>query len=85
MTDPESRGELISLESCLAKQQEIKHTGSASGSETYTIHAQLDKTTTLSLNLVRPADAPGFKLGKGEEGGYSRFGKNMGDDGFVIQ
>jgi predicted alpha/beta superfamily hydrolase len=85
MTDTESRGELISLESCLAKQQEIKHTGSASGSETYTIHAQLDKTTTLSLNLVRPADAPGFKLGKGEAGGYSSFGKNMGDDGFVVQ
>ncbi|KAH8086833.1 oxidative stress survival, Svf1-like protein [Filobasidium floriforme] len=70
--------------SCKTNEYEIKHTGSASGSETYTIHAQLDKTTTLSLNLVRPADAPGFKLGKGEEGGYSRFGKNMGDDGFVI-
>lgn len=85
MRDPEFRGELISFKPLWRQQQEIKHTGSASGSETYTIHAQLDKTTTLSLNLVRPADAPGFKLGKGEEGGYSRFGKNMGDDGFVIQ
>jgi len=35
--------------------------------------------------MVRPEGAKGFKLGQGPNGGYSRFGKNGGDDGFVIQ
>jgi hypothetical protein len=64
--------------------QEIKHTGSSSTSETYTIHATLDKTTTISVVFTRPEGASGFKLGQGEEGGYSRFGKDK-NDGFVIQ
>jgi hypothetical protein len=70
--------------SCKTNEFEIKHTGTAATTETYTIHAQLDKTTTLSLTMVRPEGSKGFKLGQGPKGGYSRFGKN-GDDGFVIQ
>jgi hypothetical protein len=35
--------------SCKTNEFEIKHTGTAATTETYTIHAQLDKTTTLSL------------------------------------
>lgn len=71
--------------SCKTNEFEIKHTGSSSpgSSETYTIHANLDKTTQISIVYLRPESAPGFKYGAGEEGGYSRFGKERGD-GFVI-
>jgi hypothetical protein len=40
------------------------------------------------MTFTRPADAPGFKLGEGEAGGFSYFGKDPSDtkrDGYVIQ
>lgn len=66
-----------------ANEFDIKHSGSPTGSETYTINATLDKTTQINVVFTRPENAPGFKYGNGEDGGYSKFGKK-GEDGFVI-
>ena len=68
--------------------QEIKHTGSPNTAEIYSITASLDKTVQLSITFTRPADAPGFKLGAGENGGISTFGRDKTDakrDGYVVQ
>ncbi|OCF38717.1 survival factor 1 [Kwoniella heveanensis CBS 569] len=68
-------------------QFEIKHTGSPTTEEVYTITATLDKTVHFSLTFTRPADAPGFKLGSGPQGGISTFGKEQDEskrDGFVV-
>lgn len=68
--------------------QEVKHEGSANGTETYTITGALDKNVQLNVTLTRPADAPGFKFGEGPDGGFSTFGKSREDgkrDGLVVQ
>jgi hypothetical protein len=48
--------------SCKANEFEIKHSGSPSGEESYTIIGSLDKEKTVQVNLTftRPADSPGF-------------------------
>jgi hypothetical protein len=79
--------------SCKASEFSITHSGSAKEgeSEKYHIKGTLDKEQGVILDVTfeRLADAPGFKLGDGESGGYSRFGKSaqpgMGKDGMVIQ
>lgn len=78
---------------CKASEFSITHSGSAKEgeSEKYHIKGTLDKESGVILDVTfeRLADAPGFKLGEGESGGYSRFGKSaspgMGKDGMVIQ
>lgn len=55
-------------------QQEIKHTGDPSGSEVYTINANLSKEIQISVTLTRPEETPGFKIGEGPKGGMSFFG-----------
>jgi len=75
--------------SCKANEFEIKHSGSPSGEESYTITGSLDKEKTVLVNLTftRPADSPGFKYGDGPDGGFSVFGKDRAEgkrDGMVI-
>jgi hypothetical protein len=65
-------------------EQEVKHTGSAAGEEAYAITANLDKGVQITATFTRAADAPGFKYGEGEKGGFSFLGKDK-TDGFVVQ
>ncbi len=68
--------------------QEVKHSGSPTTEESYTITASLDKTVQISVTFTKPANAPGFKFGAGENGGMSTFGKEQADgkrDGYVVQ
>ena len=68
--------------------QEVKHTGTPEEDEVYTITANLDKNIQISLTFTKPAAAPGFKYGAGEDGGISTFGKDREDgkrDGFMVQ
>jgi hypothetical protein len=79
---------LISSRAYTDQSQEVKHTGTPTTEEVYDITASLDKTCQVTLKLTKPADAPGFKLGAGPEGGYTTFGKDRTEskrDGFVIQ
>ncbi|KAF4613643.1 hypothetical protein D9613_007810 [Agrocybe pediades] len=53
--------------------------------ESYTIRANLGVDLQLSLDIQRPSSIPGYKVGKGPEGGYSYFGTNTSKaDGYVI-
>jgi hypothetical protein len=53
--------------------------------ESYLITAKLGNDLQVSLNLQRPASVPGWKLGKGPEGGYSYFGTDTKKaEGYVI-
>lgn len=68
--------------------QEVKHTGSPTTEESYRITANLDKTVQVDITFTRPADAPGFKLGKGPGGGVNVFGKDTAEnkrDGMISQ
>jgi hypothetical protein len=79
--------------SCRATEFSITHSGSAKEGEAekYHIKGTLDKEggVVIDLTFERLAEAPGFKLGQGDSGGFSRFGKSTepggGKDGFVIQ
>ncbi|TFK40385.1 survival factor 1 [Crucibulum laeve] len=53
--------------------------------ESYTIRANLGVDLQISLDVSRPATIPGYKIGKGPEGGYSYFGHDVKKaDGYVI-
>ncbi|KAJ7104138.1 survival factor 1 [Mycena belliarum] len=53
--------------------------------ESYTIRANLSTDLQVSLELSRPKDIPGFKVGQGEKGGYSYFGPDLTKpEGYVI-
>uniref|UniRef100_A0A8H7Y2Y3 Survival factor 1 n=1 Tax=Psilocybe cubensis TaxID=181762 RepID=A0A8H7Y2Y3_PSICU len=53
--------------------------------EGYTIRANLGNDLQISLEVTRPASIPGYKVGKGPEGGYSYFGVDPKKaDGYVI-
>ncbi|KAF8656180.1 hypothetical protein AX16_002621 [Volvariella volvacea WC 439] len=53
--------------------------------ESYTIRANLAADLQFSVDIARPASIPGFKVGKGEQGGYSYFGADTKKaDGYVI-
>jgi len=53
--------------------------------ETYTISADLTEGVKISLQVRRPAGAPGFKIGKGPDGGYSYFGTDAAQpEGYVV-
>ncbi|WWD17189.1 hypothetical protein CI109_101627 [Kwoniella shandongensis] len=68
-------------------QFEIRHAGTPTTEETYTVSASLDKTVQLNITYTRPSSAPGFKYGEGPEGGISSFGKDRSAekrDGYVV-
>lgn len=53
--------------------------------ESYTITANFATDLQISLQVARPASIPGFKIGRGEDGGYSYFGADKKNaDGYVI-
>ena len=53
--------------------------------EGYTIRANYDNELQISLDVVRPASVPGFKVGKGPKGGFSYFGPDLAKpDGYVV-
>lgn len=53
--------------------------------ESYTVHANLGQDLQVFLEVRRPAAIPGFKIGKGEKGGYSYFGPDISNpEGYVI-
>jgi len=53
--------------------------------ETYTISADLTDGVNISLQVRRPGGAPGFKIGKGTDGGYSYFGTDAAQpEGYVV-
>ncbi|KDR76252.1 hypothetical protein GALMADRAFT_247550 [Galerina marginata CBS 339.88] len=53
--------------------------------ETYTVRANLGTDLQVSLEVQRPASIPGYKVGKGPQGGYSYFGTDTSKaDGYVI-
>lgn len=53
--------------------------------ESYTIRANLGTDLQISLEITRSASIPGYKIGKGEKGGYSYFGADPHKaDGYVI-
>ncbi|WVR06944.1 hypothetical protein IAU60_003980 [Kwoniella sp. DSM 27419] len=80
-------GQKFDKQNLKADQFEIKHSGSPTTEEVYHITATLDKSVHFDLTFTRPADAPGFKYGKGPQGGISTFGKEQDEskrDGFVV-
>jgi len=53
--------------------------------ESYSIRANLDNEVQISLEFVRSASIPGFKIGKGPKGGFSYFGTDQAKpDGYVV-
>ena len=53
--------------------------------ESYVITANLEKDLQISLEIQRPAAIPGWKIGKGPQGGYSYFGTDPNKpEGYVI-
>ncbi|KAF8199618.1 oxidative stress survival Svf1-like protein [Pholiota molesta] len=53
--------------------------------ESYTVRANLGVDLQVSLEVKRPASIPGWKVGKGPDGGYSYFGVDPKKaDGYVI-
>ncbi|KAI0784253.1 oxidative stress survival Svf1-like protein [Abortiporus biennis] len=53
--------------------------------ETYVIRANLGDDLQLSLEVSRPTDVPGFKIGKGPKGGFSYFGNDVANpEGYVV-
>ncbi|KAF9267723.1 oxidative stress survival Svf1-like protein [Marasmius fiardii PR-910] len=62
-----------------------KSTPGSDHPESYTIRANPTPDLQISLEVSRSADIPGFKVGKGEQGGYSYFGHDPKNaDGYVI-
>ena len=73
--------------SCKADQFSITHKAnpSADVAEQYTVTANLDTDLQITLTVSRPASAPGFKAGKGPEGGFSYFGPDKKSaEGYVV-
>ncbi|TBU55566.1 oxidative stress survival Svf1-like protein [Dichomitus squalens] len=53
--------------------------------ESYTVTANLDNDLQITLDIARPASVPGFKTGKGPNGGFSYFGPDPKNaEGYVI-
>jgi hypothetical protein len=66
--------------------QTIKHTGSTTTEEKYSISANLNNEVQIAVDLTRPAEVPGFKVGAGPDGGVSFFGHDAAKpDGIVWQ
>lgn len=53
--------------------------------EKYVIRADFSTELQLSLDISRPANVPGWKVGKGPEGGFSYFGPDKKNpEGYVV-
>jgi hypothetical protein len=53
--------------------------------EGYGIRANLSEDFQISLEVLRPANVPGFKIGKGPKGGYTYFGYDSEKpDGYMV-
>ncbi|KAI0303753.1 survival factor 1 [Multifurca ochricompacta] len=53
--------------------------------ESYTISVNLSEELQISLEVRRPVGSPGFKVGKGSDGGYSYFGPDAAQpEGYVV-
>jgi len=53
--------------------------------ESYLITAKLGQDLKISLEIQRPATTPGYKIGKGPQGGYSYFGTDTKKaEGYVV-
>ena len=53
--------------------------------ESYTIRANLSDDLQISLDVLRPVGVPGYKIGKGPQGGFSYFGPDIEKaDGYAI-
>ncbi|CEH18890.1 SVF1-LIKE PROTEIN YDR222W-RELATED [Ceraceosorus bombacis] len=71
--------------SCKGEQFSVIHNGTADGTESYTIEANMDAEVQLSYTFTKSAKHAGWKLGAGPEGGKSFFGSNAANpDGYVI-
>lgn len=73
--------------SCKADEFSITHKSKPDSDhpESYTITANLSSDFQIFLELQRPADIPGFKIGQGEKGGHSYFGPDpQNAEGYVV-
>lgn len=73
--------------SCKADEFSItcKPTTDPAHPETYVIRANLSDDLQVSLDVLRPASVPGFKVGQGPKGGFSYFGPDVNKpDGYVV-
>ncbi|KAL0573686.1 putative cell survival pathways protein [Marasmius crinis-equi] len=53
--------------------------------ESYTVRANPTPDLQITMDVSRPADIPGYKVGKGDQGGYSYFGPDPKNaEGYVI-
>ncbi|KAJ3821885.1 oxidative stress survival Svf1-like protein [Lentinula raphanica] len=53
--------------------------------ESYTVHANPAPEVQIFLEVTRPVSASGWKVGSGDEGGYSKFGPDPSNpEGYVI-
>ncbi|KAI0326624.1 oxidative stress survival Svf1-like protein [Cubamyces sp. BRFM 1775] len=53
--------------------------------ETYLVTANLGDDLQITMEVVRPAGVPGFKVGKGHNGGFSYFGPDPKNaEGYVV-
>ena len=74
--------------SCKSDSFSIVHRSTSSDpthSENYTITARVSPEISLSLNVSRPNNVSGFKVGNGPTGGFTYFGTNKEKaDGYVV-
>ena len=74
--------------SCKADPFSITHRSTGNDpaiAESYAITVNLSADLQIILTVSRPSEASGFKVGKGEKGGFSYFGKDAKDaEGYVV-
>ena len=74
--------------SCKADQFSVTHRSTGSdpaGAESYTITVNLSADLQIGLTVSRPSETSGFKVGKGEKGGFSYFGADTDNtQGYVV-
>ncbi|THV03248.1 oxidative stress survival, Svf1-like protein [Dendrothele bispora CBS 962.96] len=73
--------------SCKADQFSITHKSSPGSDypESYVIQAQPSDDVQIFLEVLRPANVPGYKIGNDAQGGYSYFGPDPKNaEGYVI-
>lgn len=62
-----------------------KSTPGSATPESYLIRANLGDDFQISLDIARPVDVPGYKIGKGPKGGFSYFGPDLANpEGHVV-
>jgi len=85
---PPSGGVTYDKRSSKAKEFSIIHKDddkADNAAESYQITANLGSDVQITLVVSRPSTVPGFKLGRGPEGGFSNFGSDpVKRDGYVV-